>query len=167
MKASIAQHRRAVAAWRGRPLLPTCRATHITVLVRLQQHTSLTVGFSEKPSWRRPKRASTHWLSTGLKATSTPVALASTAMAAAMASTRLGSHDDPCVTSSGKTVPPWVAECSASWLKLAGMPRREPFTRVDWITFRAATSAAGDAEPAFPVAGLTESTVGAGAGEGG
>ena len=59
-----------------------------------------------------------------------------------------------------------MAECSASWLKLAGMPRREPFTRVDWITFRAATSAAGDAEPAFPVAGLTESTVGAGTGEG-
>ena len=69
-----------------------------------------------------PKRESTHMLSTGEKAVSTPTARASRAIAAPISPISSGSHVAPWVTSSGKTVPPATAEWSASLLHEAGMP---------------------------------------------
>ena len=54
-----------------------------------------------------------------------PTAAASSAMAAEMSCTSPGSHALPCVTSSGNTVPPATAECSASFETETGIASRD------------------------------------------
>ena len=74
-----------------------------------------------------------------------------------MSSISCVSQVEPCVTSSGNTVPPAVPECKASCEKLAGIFSREPFTSSAWIWFRLATSSSGVQLPWHLVAGPIDS----------
>ena len=70
-----------------------------------------------------------------------PHAVASSAMALPISSISSTSHVAPCVTSSGKTVPPAMAECSASLLKETGTPCADDAMTRFWMSLRASTLA--------------------------